>query len=134
MQTRWTNSREKIREWVTSNLTGFEEPTERFHGEVGPHAIVAPQSGGQGQSLYCMVQEGGESASVAIHRPVVEEMLAAVQKVPGFRGCATTTRSAGSGGRPSWWPTSKRSRATEPRRASAATSATLSSSQARRAA
>ena len=80
------HTREKIREWVTSNLTGFEEPTERVHGEVGPHAIVAPQSGGQGQSLYCIVRKAENLASVAVHRPVVEEMLAAVKKVPGFRG------------------------------------------------
>ena len=80
------NSREKIRGWVTSNLTGFEEPTERVHGEVGPHAIIAPQSGGQGQSLYCIVRKAENLASVAVHRPVVEEMLAAVKKVPGFRG------------------------------------------------
>jgi heme-degrading monooxygenase HmoA len=81
-----TNSRPKIREWVTGNLTGFDEPTERFHGEVGPHAIVAPQSGGQGQSLYCMVRKAENLPSTAMQRPVVEEMLSAVRKVPGFRG------------------------------------------------
>jgi len=80
------NSRGKIRAWVTGNLTGFEEPTERVHGEVGPHAIVAPQSGGQGQSLHCIVRKAENLAAVAVHRPVVEEMLAAVKKVPGFRG------------------------------------------------
>src|SRR4051812_48370987 len=37
------NSRGKINEWVQTNLAGFEEPTERFHGEVGQHAIAAPQ-------------------------------------------------------------------------------------------
>ena len=80
------NSRGKIRDWVSGNLVGFAEPTERFHGEVGPHAIVAPQSGGQGQSLYCMVRKAENLASVAVHRPVVEEMLAAAQQVPGFHG------------------------------------------------
>ena len=52
-----TNSRDKIRAWVTGNLTGFDEPTERFHGEVGQHALAAPQSGGQGQSLYCLIRK-----------------------------------------------------------------------------
>jgi heme-degrading monooxygenase HmoA len=81
-----TNSRDKIRGWVQGNLTGFDEPTERFHGAVGPHAIAAPQSGGQGQSLYCMVRKAENLPSTATQRPVVEEMLAATQKVPGFRG------------------------------------------------
>src|SRR4051794_6549277 len=80
------NSFPKIREWVTGNLTGFEQPTERFHGEVGPHAIVEPQSGGQGQSLYCMVRKTENLPSVAVLRPVIEETLAAIQKLPGFRG------------------------------------------------
>ncbi len=81
-----TNSRDNIRRWVTSNLTGFDEPTGRFHGEVGPHAMVAPQSGGEGQSLYCMVRKAENLPSTATQRPVVEEMLAAIRKVPGFRG------------------------------------------------
>ena len=80
------NSRDKIRKWVMANLSGLGEPTERFHGEVGPHALVAPQSGGQGQSLYCMVRKTENLPPVAILRPVIEETLAAVQKLPGFRG------------------------------------------------
>jgi heme-degrading monooxygenase HmoA len=80
------NSRDKIRTWVSANMPDFIEPTERFHGEVGPHAIVAPQSGGQGQSLYCMVRKAENLPSTATQRPVVEEMLTAVKKVPGFRG------------------------------------------------
>jgi heme-degrading monooxygenase HmoA len=81
-----TNSRDKIRGWVNSNLAGFEEPTERFHGEVGPHAIAAPQSGGQDQSLYCMVRKAENLPPSEINRPIVEAVLAAVRKVPGFRG------------------------------------------------
>ena len=80
------DSRDKIRAWVSANMPDFLEPTERFHGEVGPHAIVAPQSGGQGQSLYCMVRKAENLPSTATQRPVVEEMLATVRKVPGFRG------------------------------------------------
>jgi heme-degrading monooxygenase HmoA len=80
------NSRDRIRAWVNGNLTGFDEPTERFHGEVGPHAIMAPQSGGPGQSLHCMVRKAENLPPTATPRPVVEEMLAATRKVPGFRG------------------------------------------------
>ena len=87
------NSRDKIRGWVNGNLTGFDEPTERFHGEVGPHAIMAPQSGGPGQSLHCMVKKAENLPPTATPRPVVEEMLAATRKVPGFRG-ACWLRSA----------------------------------------
>ena len=68
------------------NLPGFEEPTERFSGPVGPHAIVSPQSGGPGQSLHCMVRKAENLPPSEVQRPVVEEMLAAVRKVPGFRG------------------------------------------------
>ncbi len=80
------NSREDVRGWVRRNLPGFEEPTERFSGPVGPHAIVSPQSGGPGQSLYCMVRKAENLPPSEVQRPVVEEMLAAVRKVPGFRG------------------------------------------------
>ena len=62
------------------------EPTERFSGPVGPHAIVSPQSGGPEQSLHCMVRKAENLPPSEVQRPVVEEMLAAVRKVPGFRG------------------------------------------------
>jgi heme-degrading monooxygenase HmoA len=81
-----TNSRDSIRAWVQNNLQGFDEPTERFHGEVGPHAIVAPQSGGQDQSLYCMVRKSEDVPTDGSQRQNVEEMLATAQKFPGFRG------------------------------------------------
>ena len=81
-----TNSRDKIRAWVTGNLTGFDEPTERFHGEVGQHALAAPQSGGQGQSLYCLIRKAENLPAEAMQRAVRDEMLAAAQKAPGFRG------------------------------------------------
>ena len=80
------NSRDGVRGWVRRNLAGFMEPTERFSGPVGPHAIAAPQSGGQGQSLYCMVRKAEDLPPSEVQRPVVEAMLAAVRKVPGFRG------------------------------------------------
>jgi heme-degrading monooxygenase HmoA len=80
------NSRNDVRGWVRRNLPGFMEPTERFSGPVGPHAIVSPQSGGPGQSLHCMVRKAEDLPPSEVQRPVVEEMLAAVRKVPGFRG------------------------------------------------
>ena len=80
------NSRDGIRSWVSANMPEFAEPTERFRGDVGPHAIAAPQSGGRGQSLYCMVWKAENLPPTEVQRPVVEEMLAAVRKVPGFRG------------------------------------------------
>jgi heme-degrading monooxygenase HmoA len=80
------NSRDDVRGWVRRNLPGFMEPTERFSGPVGPHAIVSPQSGGPGQSLHCMVRKAENLPPSEVQRPVVEEMLAAVRKVPGFRG------------------------------------------------
>ena len=80
------NSRDDVRGWVRRNLAGFMEPTERFSGPVGPHAIVSPQSGGQGQSLHCMVRKAENLPPSEVQRPVVEEMLAAVREVPGFRG------------------------------------------------
>ena len=80
------NSRGKIRDWVSGNLVGFAEPTERFHGEVGQHALASPQSGGQGQSLYCLIRKAENLPDEAMQRPIRDEMLAAAQKAPGFRG------------------------------------------------
>jgi heme-degrading monooxygenase HmoA len=87
------NSRDKIRAWVSANLPDFLEPTERFHGEVGPHATIAPQSGGLGQSLYCIIRKSEGLPTDGSQRQNVEEMLAAAQKSPGFRG-AYFARSA----------------------------------------
>ena len=80
------NSRDDVRGWVRRNLPGFMEPTECFTGTVGQHALASPQSGGQGQSLYCMVRKAEDLPPSEVQRPVVEEMLAAVRKVAGFRG------------------------------------------------
>jgi len=80
------HARPKIRDWVRGNLPEFEEPTERFHGEVGQHALAAPQSGGQGQSLYCLIRKAENLPAEAMQRAVRDEMLAAAQKAPGFRG------------------------------------------------
>jgi heme-degrading monooxygenase HmoA len=81
-----TNSREKIRDWVRGNLPEFEEPTERFYGEVGQHALAAPQSGGQGQSLYCLIRKAENLPAEAMQRAARDEMLAAARKASGFRG------------------------------------------------
>jgi hypothetical protein len=80
------SSRDKIRGWVQGNLTGFDEPTERFSGDVGLHTILAPPSGGQDQPLYCMVRTVENLASNDMNRPITEAVLAAAQKQPGFRG------------------------------------------------
>jgi hypothetical protein len=80
------NSRGKIRGYVNSNLTDFEEAVECFHGEVGPHPGAAPQSGGEGRRLYCMVRRAEDLPSTAKQRPVAEGMLAPAKKVPGCRG------------------------------------------------
>jgi hypothetical protein len=77
---------DSIRAWVQNNLQGFDEPTERFHGEVGPHAIASPQSGGPDQSLYCMVRKAKNLPSNDINRPITEALLTTIQKTPGFRG------------------------------------------------
>ena len=79
-------NRDDVRGWVRRNLAGFNEPTERFSGPVGPHAVVSPQSGGPDQSLYCMVRKAENLPSSEVQRPVVEAMLAAVRTIPGFRG------------------------------------------------
>jgi hypothetical protein len=80
------NCRDKIRSWVSANAPDFLEPTERFHGEVGQHALAAPQSGGQGQSLYCLIRKAENLPAEAMQRPIRDEMLAAAQKAAGFRG------------------------------------------------
>jgi hypothetical protein len=76
-----------------TNLPEFVEPTERFNGTLGPHAIAAPQSGGQGQSLYCMVRKSENIPAPDAMVPVVKEQMAAIQKSIGFRG-AYFARSA----------------------------------------
>jgi heme-degrading monooxygenase HmoA len=85
------NSREKIASWVSANVPELGEVTERFRGEIGTHAILAPQSGGQG--LYCMVRNAENLSAPNEHAEAVKNMLAAAQKVPGFRG-AYWARSA----------------------------------------
>jgi hypothetical protein len=81
-----TNSRGKMAEWVQTNLAEFAEPSERFNGEVGQHALAAPQSGGQDQSLYCLIRRAENLPAEAMQRAVRDEMLATAQKAPGFRG------------------------------------------------
>lgn len=80
------NNREKIRTWVQANLKGFEEPTERFLGEVLVHAAVAPQGSGSDQSLYCLVRKAEGILTDGPQRQNSGEMLEAAQNVPGFRG------------------------------------------------
>jgi hypothetical protein len=50
------------------------------------HAIVEPQSGGKGSSLYCMVAKTENVPPIGITRPATEEMLATLKRMPGFRG------------------------------------------------
>jgi hypothetical protein len=78
--------RDKIGTWASTNLPDLGEPTERFNGEVSQHGMASPQSGGPGQSLYCMIRKAENLPLESVHRPVRDEMLAAAQKSPGFRG------------------------------------------------
>ena len=80
------DSRDAVRGWARRNLPGFNEPTERFSGDAGRHAFAAPQGGGPDQPLYCMVRRSENLPGGDAMVPVVEEMIAAVQKVSGFRG------------------------------------------------
>jgi heme-degrading monooxygenase HmoA len=81
-------SRERIRGWVRDNLRGVapEEPTERAAGDVMLHALAEPQSGGYGQSLYCVVRRYEGAPPEAEARPLVEKVLGGLRKGQGFRG------------------------------------------------
>jgi hypothetical protein len=81
-------SHERVRGWARADLKGIipDAPPEVFSGPVGPHAVVAPQSGGPDQSLHCFVRQSENLPPAEAMRPVVEAMLAAVHKAPGFRG------------------------------------------------
>jgi heme-degrading monooxygenase HmoA len=80
------SNREKIRGWVRENLQGFEEPTERFVGEVAMHSIVAPLGNGPDQSLYCLIRKSEGVPPDESQRHLFEGRLAAAEKLPGFRG------------------------------------------------
>jgi heme-degrading monooxygenase HmoA len=80
------NSHQNVRAWVLRNLAGFEAPTERFSGDVGQHSLASPQSGGQDQSLYCMVRKSKNLPGGDALEPVAKEMIAAIRKISGFRG------------------------------------------------
>ncbi|WP_043343609.1 antibiotic biosynthesis monooxygenase family protein [Belnapia moabensis] len=79
------NSREPVRDWVSSNLEGLDLPTERFHGPVGTHAMIEPQ-GGEEQSLYCLIRKAQGLAAKELQDEARNAMLEAAQKAPGFRG------------------------------------------------
>ena len=81
-----TSARPKIGAWVTANLTGFDEPTERVHGAVGTHVIAEPQSGGQGQSLYCLIRKAEGLSAKALQDEARDAMVATAKQAPGFRG------------------------------------------------
>ncbi|WP_043343607.1 antibiotic biosynthesis monooxygenase [Belnapia moabensis] len=78
--------RDKVRSWLANNLPEEAEPTERFIGEVGLHAIAEPQSGGPGQSLYCLIRRVENLSAEGPQSEARKAMLAAAQKAPGFRG------------------------------------------------
>ena len=81
----WADCREKIRAWVQPNIPDFLDPTERVQGEVQRHAIAEPQSGGQGQSLYCLIRKA-ENLGAEMRGAARDEMLDASRKAAGFRG------------------------------------------------
>ncbi|WP_043343605.1 hypothetical protein [Belnapia moabensis] len=78
--------RDKVRSWLASNIPEDVEPTERFVGEVMQHALAEPQSGGPGQSLYCLIRRVENLPTGATQGEARKAMLAAAQKAPGFRG------------------------------------------------
>jgi heme-degrading monooxygenase HmoA len=81
------NSQEAVRSWVVSSLRDiFPNPPETFMGVSHLHAISEPQSDSRGGSLYCMVAKSENVPPVDTMRPIVQEMIAALQKSAGFRG------------------------------------------------
>jgi heme-degrading monooxygenase HmoA len=81
-------SRDRIRGWVRDNLRGIapEEPTERKAGDAMLHALAEPQSGGRGQSLYCIVRGYEGVPDERQIRPIAERVIAEYRKADGFRG------------------------------------------------
>jgi quinol monooxygenase YgiN len=79
-------SRDKIRTSVQANSAAFLNPDERFHGAVTQHALAAPQSGGQGQSLYCMIRQPDNVPAGAGEARLRQDPTDAVRKVAGFCG------------------------------------------------
>jgi hypothetical protein len=81
-------SYDEVRGWVQTNLAPLlsDRQPQVFSGEVMDHAMASPQSGGQHQSLYCMVREYEGVPAEEEFRPVIKETLAALQKGAGFRG------------------------------------------------
>src|SRR3954452_8234674 len=75
-------SHAEVRGWVQTNLKGImpEAPLAVSVGEVMHHAMKFPQSGGQGQSLYCMVREYQGVPPKEEIRPIVEKTVAALQR------------------------------------------------------
>lgn len=77
-----------VRGWVQTNLAPLlagGQP-QVFAGEVMDHAMVSPQSGGQHQSLYCIVREYEGVPAEQELRSLVEKTLANLRKGAGFRG------------------------------------------------
>src|SRR3712207_5677623 len=81
-------SRDRIRGWVRDNLRGIapEEPTERIPCDASLHALADPQSGGAGQSLYCVIRQYEGAPDERELRPIAEKVIAEYRKAEGFRG------------------------------------------------
>lgn len=93
-------SYDEVRGWALANLApvlGGTAP-EASSGEVMDHALAEPQSGGHGQSLYCMVRRYEGAPPEAEARPLVEKVLGGLRKGQGFRG-AYVLRDPGDAGR-----------------------------------
>lgn len=78
--------RPKVGPWMQANIPSVPEATDRVGGECRTHATIAPQSGGAGKSLYCLVQRVDNLPSADIMRPIAQDVLAQAQKTPGFHG------------------------------------------------
>ncbi|MBL6081754.1 hypothetical protein JMJ56_27610 [Belnapia sp. T18] len=78
--------RPTVRPWMNANIPAVPEPADRFSGESKIHAMVAPKTGSDAQSLYCLVQRVENLPGREIMGPIVQGILARTQAVTGFRG------------------------------------------------
>lgn len=81
-------SHDEVRGWAQTNLAPLLSggQPQVSSGEVMDHAMASPQSGGQHQSLYCMVREYEDVPAEQEIRPLIQKTLATLQKGEGFRG------------------------------------------------
>jgi quinol monooxygenase YgiN len=81
-------SYDEVRGWAQANLAPILSGAQPqvSSGDVMDHALAQPQSGGAGQSLYCMVREFEGVPAEQEFRPIAERVIANYRKADGFRG------------------------------------------------